>query len=78
MLVFYSNKTYETAVKSDVIFFTSEKNGIGDVIGHMIFFTCKENRITSRIASQKKSHDPFSKRLSCVNLSAHYFNKFMY
>ena len=51
------------AVKSDTIFFTSEKNRIGFVNDHTIFFTCEENRMTNRIASQKRSDDFYSKRL---------------
>ena len=42
------------AVKSDTIFFTHEKNRIGFVIGNTVFFTCEENCMTNRIASQKK------------------------
>ena len=53
------------AVKSDTIFFTSEKkkNRMGLVIGHTIFFTGEENRMTNGIASQKRSDDVYSKLL---------------
>ena len=50
-------------VKSDTSFFTSEKDRIGFVIGHTIFFTSEENRMTNRIASQKKLDDFYSKGL---------------
>lgn len=74
--------TYEMAVKSDTVFFTHEKNRIGLVIGHTIFFACEENRMTNRIASQKSGRFLFEAFVMCksqysYNNSVYFMQRFL-